>query len=74
MSLIHINFEEYNVLTVTKDAKITTPDIVGNVGGTLGIFLGFSCLGLLDILIELVNYYKVLSTKSVKKKLNEPEK
>ena len=74
MSLIHINFEDYNVLTVTKDAKITTADIIGNVGGTLGIFLGFSCLGLLDVLIELVNYYRVISTKSVKEKLKGPEK
>jgi hypothetical protein len=39
-------------LTVTKDAKITIPDMIGNIGGTLGVFIGFSFLGLLDDLVE----------------------
>ena len=52
-TLVHLNFEELKVWTVTKDAKITIPDMVGNIGGTLGVFIGFSFLGLLDDLIEL---------------------
>ena len=55
-SLIHINFEESEVWTVTKDAKITLPDMIGNVGGTLGVFIGFSFLGLLDTFIEWMHY------------------
>ena len=55
-SLVHINFEESKVFTVTKDAKITMPDMIGNVGGTLGVFIGFSFLGLLDVLIESIQY------------------
>ena len=53
VTLVHINFEELTALTVTKDAKITIPDMIGNIGGTLGVFIGFSFLGLLDDLIEL---------------------
>ena len=56
LSLIHINFEESRVWTVTKDAKITTSDMIGNIGGTLGVFIGFSFLGLLDTLIEVAQY------------------
>ena len=56
MSIIHINFEESKVLTVTKDAKITVADMIGNFGGTLGVFIGFSFLGLLDTLIEWLQY------------------
>ena len=56
MSLIHINFEESKVWTVTKDAKITVPDMIGNIGGTLGVFIGFSFLGLLDTLTEWMEY------------------
>ena len=56
ISIIHINFEESKVLTVTKDAKITLPDIIGNIGGTLGVFIGFSFLGLLDTFIEWAQY------------------
>ena len=55
-SLIHINFVEKQFLTVTKDAKITIPDMIGNVGGTLGVFIGFSFLGLLDTMVEVFQY------------------
>ena len=55
-SIIHINFEESKVLTVTKDAKITLPDMIGNIGGTLGVFIGFSFLGLLDTFVEGMQY------------------
>ena len=58
ISLIHINFEEPEVLTVTKDAKITLPDMIGNIGGTLGVFIGFSFIGLMDTIIELSQYLK----------------
>ena len=58
MSLISINFDGPEVLTVTKDAKITLPDMIGNIGGTLGVFIGFSFLGLLDTLIELFQYVR----------------
>ena len=68
MSLIHINFDESRVFTVTKDAKITTPDMIGNVGGTLGVFIGFSFLGLLDDLIELVQN---VTNSNIIKKLRE---
>jgi hypothetical protein len=57
-ALIRINFDENEVWTVTKDAKITIPDMIGNIGGTLGVFIGFSFLGLLDTLIEMFQYLK----------------
>ena len=59
MSIIHINFEKSKVLSVTKDAKITLPDMIGNIGGTLGVFIGFSFLGLLDTLIEWLQYLRI---------------
>ena len=48
--------EEMQVWTVTKDAKVTIPDLIGNIGGTLGVFIGFSFLGLFDNLIEFFKY------------------
>ena len=56
-SLIRINFEDSEVLTVTKDAKITLPDMIGNIGGTLGVFIGFSFLGLLDYVIDQIDQF-----------------
>ena len=55
-TLVHINFEELKALTITKDAKITIPDMIGNIGGTLGVFIGFSFMGLLDDIIEFFQY------------------
>ena len=55
-TLVHINFEELEALAVTKDAKITIPDMIGNIGGTLGVFIGFSFMGLLDDIIEFFQY------------------
>ena len=56
MSIFHVNFEQSKVLTVIKDAKITLPDMIGNIGGTLGVFIGLSFLGLLDTFIEWIQY------------------
>ena len=55
-SMIHINFDKKKFSTVTKDAKITIPDMIGNIGGTLGVFIGFSFLGLLDMMVEFFKY------------------
>ena len=69
-SLIHINFEGAEALTVTKDAKITLPDMIGNIGGTLGVFIGFSFIGVLDDLMEFLQYLrrKMRKKYSLKKK------
>ena len=60
-SIVHVNFVEKQVWTVTKDAKITIPDMIGNIGGTLGVFVGFSFLGLLDTMVEFFHYLKRMS-------------
>jgi hypothetical protein len=63
LSLIKINFDDPQVIVVTKDAKVTFADKLGNIGGTLGIFLGLSVIGLVDYFIHsfkiIVNYFKV---------------
>ena len=70
-SIIHINFGESKVLTVIKDAKITLSDMVGNIGGTLGVFIGFSFLGLLDTFIELMHYLQE-KIRSMRPKSSSP--
>ena len=51
MALVNINFGEPQALKITKDAKATFADKVGNIGGTFGIFMGFSILGLYDLFV-----------------------
>ena len=55
-SLVHINFDEAEVWSVKKDAKITLADMIGNIGGTLGVFIGFSFVGFLKSIIDVFLY------------------
>ena len=45
---------------MTKDAKVTFADKLGNIGGTFGVFLGLSFVGVLDFLILFSNWLKSL--------------
>ena len=36
---------------IIKDAKVTFADMLGNIGGTLGVFIGLSFVGLLDFIL-----------------------
>ena len=51
-SIFHIFLDKPEVTIITKDAKVTVPDMVSNIGGTIGIFLGLSTLNMLELLIE----------------------
>ena len=51
-SLVKVSFESPQVTKITKDAKVTVPDMVSNIGGTLGIFLGLSTISILDQIID----------------------
>ena len=57
-SLVQINFEDPEVTVITKDAKVTFADQLGSIGGTFGIFLGLSFLGLFEMLIEILQMAK----------------
>ena len=50
-SLVHINFIRNQANVIVKDAKVTFADMLGNLGGTLGVFIGLSFVGLLDFFI-----------------------
>ena len=50
-SLVHVNFIKPEATLITKDAKVTFADQLGNIGGTFGVFLGLSFVGILDLMI-----------------------
>ena len=58
-SMVQFFFHDPQMTVITKDAKVTLPDMVSNIGGTIGIFLGLSTLSVLDILIEFFNFIKI---------------
>ena len=61
---VQVYFESPIVTVITKDAKVTFPDMLGNIGGTLGVFLGLSIVGLMDEIVELVQFFKRSFTNS----------
>ena len=72
-SLVHVNFNKLEANKITKDAKVTFPDALGNIGGTFGVFLGLSFVGILDfILLSWNTLRKVIKKKfkSMKKSIN----
>ena len=50
-AIVQINFMKSRVNYILKDAKVTFADMLGNIGGTFGVFLGLSIVGILDFLI-----------------------
>ena len=69
-SLVHVNFNKLEANKITKDAKVTFPDALGNIGGTFGVFLGLSFVGILDFVILI---WKML-TKVIMKKFKSVKK
>ena len=59
-SLIHVNFGTPDATIITKDARMTFADMIGNIGGTFGVFLGLSFVGILDFLLVLCQWFKKL--------------
>ena len=51
IGLVEVNFDHQLATVIMKDAKMTFEDKVGSIGGTFGVFLGLSIVGILDFLI-----------------------
>ena len=49
--MVYVNFIHKETTVIMKDAKVTFADMLGNIGGILGVFIGLSFVGLLDFFI-----------------------
>ena len=57
-ALVHVNFDTPEAAVTIKDAKMTFADKVGNIGGTFGVFLGLSFVGILEFGISILKWTK----------------
>jgi hypothetical protein len=64
VAIVHLNFEDPEATVVTMDAKVTFADMLGTVGGTFGIFLGVSFIGLVESFIYVYHTFLSLILKS----------
>jgi len=51
MNLIEVSgfYSDLTVLEMSQIPKMTLIDLISNVGGTMGLFMGVSCVGLLEV-------------------------
>ena len=57
-TIVQVYFQDPQVTIITKDAKATVASMIGNIGGTLGIFLGLSTIGIIDQMIKMFKALK----------------
>jgi hypothetical protein len=70
---LNIFYDEIQFIQMTQQPSVTFPELLGNVGGTLGLFIGISFLSfleVLEILIE-ISYLTFKSYFSKKADLKE---
>ena len=67
-TMVHVNFIRKNANVILKDARVTFSDMLGTIGGTFGVFIGLSFVGVLDFFIWIWNWIKqmrLLKTTSI---------
>ena len=57
-SLVHVNFLRKEATVTLKDARVTIADMIGTIGGTFGVFIGLSFVGILEFFIWIWNWIK----------------
>ena len=67
-SLVQIFFRTPQKTVITKDAKVTETDMVSNIGGTIGIFLGLSTISVLDKIIDWLATFYATKIDKIKNK------
>ena len=57
LQVVHIFFDSPTFDKVQKDAKVTLVGALGLIGGTMGLFTGFSILSGIEILYYLAKFF-----------------
>jgi hypothetical protein len=52
---VNIFYDELKTTTITQDAKTSLSDFISSIGGTLGLFLGFSFLSFIELFEVILN-------------------
>ena len=68
---LRIYFEESSEAIVSEDPKYQTSDLISNLGGTIGLFTGFSFLSLIEI-VEILTNVGFIVYKNKRNKKTEP--
>ena len=66
MAVLHIYFEKLHFIVHQRGKLYTTIEIISNIGGLLGLCLGFSIISLLEIVYFFTArlYYNIVTPRS----------
>ena len=65
LQVVQIYFDTATYDEIVKDVSVTLADQLGAIGGTMGLFAGFSFLSAVELLYFLVKYFlDLLSRKN----------
>ena len=65
MEMVHIYFDTATFDLIEKDTKNTVETQLSVIGGTMGLFTGFSILSAVEILYFTVKYFMALRIKKI---------
>ncbi len=57
MAMVSVNFGPGYGTNLVQDARVTFPDKLGNIGGTIGIFVGVSFLTLYEYASNILGFF-----------------
>ena len=57
-AMVHVNFQKPMGTITIKDAKMTLAEKIGNIGGTFGVFVGLSFVGIMDLVIIFLRWVR----------------
>ena len=57
-AMVHVNFQKPMGTVTIKDAKMTLAEKIGNIGGTFGVFVGLSFVGIMDLVIIFLRWVR----------------
>ena len=63
--MVHIYFDTATFDLIEKDTKNTLETQISVVGGTMGLFTGFSILSAVEIVYFIVKYFMSLRNKKI---------
>ena len=72
LQLIHIYFDTNTYDEIQRNVRMTIPGMLGLIGGTMGLFTGFSILSAVEVLYYALKFLFCLKrTTNTKKKMSK---
>lgn len=57
---LHVQFEDMVYTSITEQENLTVIDLIANIGGTLGLFIGISFLSFLEMVEILIKLFSII--------------